>query len=131
MFVLCDEKFDRLSKAERVALLHEGHGSRVDRAYVELEFDNSDNRLPYEMDTVSLRRQIGTDKDMFFINKVHRTKREVVNMLESAGFSRSNPYYIVQQGMFFFYNICFPPFLFFIALLTLLNFNTFLFTIIF
>ena len=102
MFVLCDEKFDRLSKAERVALLHEGHGSRVDRAYVELEFDNSDNRLPYEMDTVSLRRQIGTDKDMFFINKVHRTKREVVNMLESAGFSRSNPYYIVQQGMYMF-----------------------------
>ncbi|GFH07948.1 structural maintenance of chromosomes protein, partial [Haematococcus lacustris] len=25
-------------------------------------------------------------------------KSEVTNLLESAGFSRSNPYYIVQQG---------------------------------
>ena len=50
------------------------------------------------MDSVVLRRQIGMDKDMFFINKKHVTKTEVVNMLESAGFSRSNPYYIVQQG---------------------------------
>ena len=25
-------------------------------------------------------------------------KNDVVNLLESAGFSRSNPYYIVQQG---------------------------------
>jgi chromosome segregation ATPase len=27
-----------------------------------------------------------------------RRKTEVMNLLESAGFSRSNPYYIVQQG---------------------------------
>lgn len=27
-----------------------------------------------------------------------RSKQDVVNLLESAGFSRSNPYYIVQQG---------------------------------
>ena len=26
------------------------------------------------------------------------TKADVVNLLESAGFSRSNPYYIVKQG---------------------------------
>lgn len=26
------------------------------------------------------------------------SKQEVMNLLESAGFSRSNPYYIVQQG---------------------------------
>lgn len=28
----------------------------------------------------------------------HRSKSEVGNLLESAGFSRANPYYIVQQG---------------------------------
>jgi hypothetical protein len=28
----------------------------------------------------------------------HHSKQDVVNLLESAGFSRSNPYYIVQQG---------------------------------
>ena len=27
-----------------------------------------------------------------------RRKTEVVNLLESAGFSRANPYYVVQQG---------------------------------
>ena len=27
-----------------------------------------------------------------------RRKTEVMNLLESAGFSRANPYYVVQQG---------------------------------
>lgn len=31
-------------------------------------------------------------------------KTEVMNLLESAGFSRSNPYYVVQQG-----KVCMPP----------------------
>jgi hypothetical protein len=26
------------------------------------------------------------------------SKSEVMNLLESAGFSRANPYYVVQQG---------------------------------
>jgi hypothetical protein len=34
--------------------------------------------------------------DPFFI--VLLSKTEVMNLLESAGFSRSNPYYVVQQG---------------------------------
>jgi hypothetical protein len=29
---------------------------------------------------------------------VMSSKTEVMNLLESAGFSRSNPYYVVQQG---------------------------------
>ncbi len=29
---------------------------------------------------------------------VPRRKTEVINLLESAGFSRANPYYVVQQG---------------------------------
>jgi hypothetical protein len=28
----------------------------------------------------------------------HCSKSEVMNLLESAGFSRANPYYVVQQG---------------------------------
>lgn len=28
----------------------------------------------------------------------YRSKNDVMNLLESAGFSRSNPYYIVKQG---------------------------------
>jgi len=67
-------------------------------AYVEIVFDNSDNRLPIDKDTVRLRRSIGLKKDEYFLDRKHITKPEVMNLLESAGFSRSNPYYVVQQG---------------------------------
>ena len=73
-----------------------------------------------------LRRTIGLKKDEYFLDLKHVTyeflldlhkvislppsiskyatwvffcsKTEVMNLLESAGFSRSNPYYVVQQG---------------------------------
>ncbi len=45
-----------------------------------------------------LRRSIGLKKDEYYLDKKHVTKHDVINLLESAGFSRSNPYYIVQQG---------------------------------
>lgn len=44
-FVLSDE-FSHLRPEQRQALLHEGTGPRVLNAYVEIIFDNSDNRLP-------------------------------------------------------------------------------------
>ncbi|RYG93782.1 hypothetical protein EON65_58415, partial [archaeon] len=37
-------------------------------------------------------------KDEFFLNRKRIQKSEIVSLLESAGFSKSNPYYIVQQG---------------------------------
>uniref|UniRef100_A0A8C2DWV2 Structural maintenance of chromosomes 3 n=1 Tax=Cyprinus carpio TaxID=7962 RepID=A0A8C2DWV2_CYPCA len=61
-------------------------------------FDNSDNRLPIDKEEVSLRRVIGAKKDQYFLDKKMVTKNDVMNLLESAGFSRSNPYYIVKQG---------------------------------
>lgn len=60
-----------------------------------------------------LRRAIGVKKDEYYLEKRKVQKSEVtlcvvlrslslllkvVNLLEAAGFSRSNPYYIVQQG---------------------------------
>lgn len=44
-FVLSDE-FSHLRPEQRQALLHEGTGPRVVTAYVEIIFDNTDNRLP-------------------------------------------------------------------------------------
>lgn len=44
-FVLSDE-FTHLRPEQRQALLHEGTGARVISAYVEIIFDNSDNRVP-------------------------------------------------------------------------------------
>ena len=44
-FVLSDE-FSHLREEQRQALLHESTGPRVISAYVEIVFDNSDNRIP-------------------------------------------------------------------------------------
>ena len=66
-------------------------------AYVEIIFDNSDGRLPIDKDEVFLRRVIGSKKDNYFLNKKMVPRSEVMNLLESAGFSRANPYYIVKQ----------------------------------
>lgn len=115
-FVLSDE-FSHLRADQRQSLLHEGTGPRSLQAFVEIVFDNSDNRLPvsfrctrigwavaimpcfqFDKDEVRLRRMIGPKKDQYLIDGKGVTKQDVMNLLESAGFSRSNPYYIVKQG---------------------------------
>jgi structural maintenance of chromosome 3 (chondroitin sulfate proteoglycan 6) len=67
-------------------------------AYVEIIFDNSDGRLAIETEEVVIRRTVGLKKDEYFLNRKRVTKVEISNLLENAGFSKSNPYYIVQQG---------------------------------
>ena len=80
-------------------MLHEGSGSTAVSAFVEIVFDNSDNRFSLEnSDEVVLRRTIGHKKDEFFLQRKRATKNEIMSLLEGAGFSKSNPYYIVQQG---------------------------------
>ncbi|CAF1862831.1 unnamed protein product [Brassica oleracea] len=96
-FVLSDI-FQNLRNEDRHALLHEGAGHQVASAFVEIVFDNSDNRIPVDKEEIRLRRTIGLKKDEYFLDGKHITKNEVMNLLESAGFSRSNPYYVVQQG---------------------------------
>ena len=81
-----------------MGLLHEGTGPRVISAYVEIVFDNTDRRLPIQKDEVAIRRVIGQKKDQYFLEKKITTKKDIVHLLEAAGFSRSNPYYIVKQG---------------------------------
>eukprot|EP01091_Cochliopodium_minus_P018569 TRINITY_DN7562_c0_g2_i1.p1 TRINITY_DN7562_c0_g2~~TRINITY_DN7562_c0_g2_i1.p1 ORF type:complete len:1104 (+),score=513.18 TRINITY_DN7562_c0_g2_i1:23-3313(+) len=96
-FVLSD-KYSNLRREQRQELLHEGGIDNVMSAYVEIVFDNSDGRFPVDKDEVTLRRTIGLKKDEYFLNRKHTTKSDIVNLLETAGFSRSNPYYMVQQG---------------------------------
>jgi structural maintenance of chromosome 3 (chondroitin sulfate proteoglycan 6) len=45
-----------------------------------------------------LRRTIGLKKDEFFLQRKRTAKNEIQSLLEGAGFSKSNPYFIVQQG---------------------------------
>ena len=66
--------------------------------YIYYSFDNTGDRFSTETDEVVLRRTVGHKKDEFFLNKKRIQKSEVISLLETAGFSRSNPYYIVQQG---------------------------------
>src|SRR6266480_2914724 len=87
-----------MGREERQALLHEGSGSAVMSAYVEIIFDNSDERFLTGKDEVVIRRTIGLKKDEYSLDRKQASKTDVMNLLESAGFSRSNPYYIVPQG---------------------------------
>mmetsp|Transcript_48506 Transcript_48506/g.139469 ORF Transcript_48506/g.139469 Transcript_48506/m.139469 type:complete len:1291 (-) Transcript_48506:77-3949(-) len=98
-FVLLSPRFATLRTEERQALLHEGSGSAAVNAFVEVVFDNSDNRFSLEnSDEVVLRRTVGAKKDEFFLQRKRATKQEVQSLLEGAGFSKSNPYFMVQQG---------------------------------
>ena len=97
--MLLAPKFANLRQEDRQLLLHEGAGASVMTAYVEIIFDNTDGRLSsIDTDEVVIRRTIGLKKDEFFINRKRVQKNEIISLLESAGFSKSNPYYIVQQG---------------------------------
>lgn len=66
--------------------------------YVEIYFDNSDKRFPIDSSEVVLRRNIGLKKDEYYLNNKNLSADDVMNLFESAGFSRSNPYNIVIQG---------------------------------
>jgi len=101
-FALLSPKFWSLRSEDRQSLLHEGSGSAAVNAFVEIIFDNSDNRFSIDSsstsDEVVLRRTVGHKKDEFFLQRKRASKPEVMSLLEGAGFSRSNPYFIVQQG---------------------------------
>lgn len=97
-FVLSDA-YTSMSREERQLLLHEGSGvTSTMSAYVEIIFDNSDHRFPTGKEEVVIRRTIGLKKDEYSLDKKSSSKADVMNLLESAGFSKSNPYYIVPQG---------------------------------
>lgn len=97
-FVLGDAYSTGLSREERQGLIHEGSGSSIMSAYVEITFDNSDGRFPTGNNELVLRRTIGLKKDEYSLDRKNATRSDVMNLLENAGFSRSNPYYIVPQG---------------------------------
>eukprot|EP00959_Pyramimonas_sp_CCMP1952_P246008 5141785-Pyramimonas_sp.AAC.1 len=97
-YSVCAQRLHHTDASRREAALDGAGVGSVMSAYVEIVFDNSDNRLPIDRETVRLRRSIGLKKDEYFLDRKHITKPEVMNLLESAGFSRSNPYYVVQQG---------------------------------
>lgn len=97
LFVLSDQ-YSSLRAETRKGLLHEGAGQAVLTAYVEVILDNTDRRIPMDNDQVSIRRLIGVKKDDWLLDGRHATKAEIFGLLEGAGFAKTSPYYIVQQG---------------------------------
>lgn len=97
LFVISDH-YGTLRQETRRSLLHEGAGPAVLTAFVEIVFDNSDKRMPIDRDEVRIRRTIGVKKDDYSLDGKNATKNEIFNLLESCGFTKHNPYYIVQQG---------------------------------
>jgi structural maintenance of chromosome 3 (chondroitin sulfate proteoglycan 6) len=96
-FVLSDA-YTNMSREERQALLHEGSGSAVMSAYVEIIFDNKDKRFSEPGDEVVIRRTIGLKKDEYSVDRKVQTRADVLKILETAGFAKENPFYIVPQG---------------------------------
>mmetsp|Transcript_7907 Transcript_7907/g.33278 ORF Transcript_7907/g.33278 Transcript_7907/m.33278 type:complete len:1220 (+) Transcript_7907:138-3797(+) len=95
-FILSDSY--RADERHKLFFEQPGHAPTLE-AQVFVHFDNSDGRFPINDTTVVLQRIIGRSKDgYYYINNKKASKQEVVNLLESAGFSRANPYFIVQQG---------------------------------
>lgn len=46
---MLSDEFSHMRPEQRQALLHEGTGPRVITAFVEIIFDNSDNRIPVSL----------------------------------------------------------------------------------
>ncbi|MBW0487261.1 hypothetical protein O181_026976 [Austropuccinia psidii MF-1] len=96
---LLNDQYGSLNREERQSLLHEGSDNNSTfSAFVEAIFDNSDQRFPTGKNQVIIRRTIGSKKDEYSLDKKSTPKGEIMSLLESAGFSKSNPYYIVPQG---------------------------------
>lgn len=104
-FVLSDD-YSNLKREERQGLIHQGSGGSVMSASVEIVFHDPEHKMilpsgvvPRENnDEICIRRTVGLKKDDYQLNDRNVTKGDVVRMLESTGFSMSNPYNIVPQG---------------------------------
>ena len=99
IFVLTD-KFSNLRQEDKRGLVHEEQGEEILEVMVELVIDNKSRRLPIDKDTVTITKIYypKENREDLIINQKKLLKSEVWNILESAGFCKHNPYYIIQQG---------------------------------
>lgn len=87
----------RCSSEERRSYFYEGNQMGKQTAFVEIVFDNASGRFPAGP-TFTVRRTIDFKKDELTLDGKVVTKEELGGLLESAGFSRSNLFFIVPQG---------------------------------
>jgi len=86
----------RFSPFERRSLISE---SALDlEAYVEVEFENRDRAFPTQQDAVVVRRTVSQRSDEYTVDGEGVTKEAMVSLFETAGVTRSMPYFVLEQG---------------------------------
>ncbi|KAF0989528.1 hypothetical protein HZS_105, partial [Henneguya salminicola] len=83
---------------EKIQYINDEEEALESCATVEIIFNNTSRRIPVSKDEVSIKRTLSSKKDTFFVDGRSLTKQEMLNLLESMGFSKGNPYNIVKQG---------------------------------
>lgn len=76
-----------------------GPGDTVVAGYVELHMENMGDNVALGLPSdVVVRRTVGMKKDEYLLNNKRADLNDVINLFETIGFSRCNPYNIVLQG---------------------------------
>jgi structural maintenance of chromosome 3 (chondroitin sulfate proteoglycan 6) len=99
IFVLTD-KYSNLRQEDKKLLVHEEPGEEITQISVELILDNKSRRFPVDKDTVNISKiyHVNENREEILINQKKLLRSDINNLLESAGFCKQNPYYIIQQG---------------------------------
>lgn len=87
----------RCSHQEKLSYFYEGNQVIQQTAFVEIIFDNTAGRFPAGA-VFTIRRTIDSKKDELTLDGKNVTREELCGLFESAGFSRSNLFFIVPQG---------------------------------
>ncbi|EAY20348.1 SMC flexible hinge domain protein, putative [Trichomonas vaginalis G3] len=95
-FVLL-ENYSMLPHKNRIALLHSGNVQK-NRAFVEITFDNTNRMFSIDKQEFSIRREIGMQKDEYFIDRKHSMRNDIVSLFNSANISLNNETFIIQQN---------------------------------
>ena len=99
IFVLTD-KYSNLRHEDKKLLVHEEPGEEITQISVELVIENKLRRFPVDKDFVKISKfyHVNQNIEEILINDKKILKSDFKNLLESVGFCRQNPYYIIQQG---------------------------------
>lgn len=99
IFVLTD-KYSNLRHEDKKNLVHEEPGEEITQISVELVIENKLRRFPIDKDFIKITKIyfVNENTEEILINDKKFLKSDFNNLLESGGFCRQNPYYIIQQG---------------------------------
>ena len=99
IFVLTD-KYNGIRQEDKKFLLHEEPGETSNEISVELIIDNKSRKFPIDKDIISFTKIYRPHDNIeeYIVNQRKILKADANNLLESAGFLKIDPYYIIQQG---------------------------------